>query len=120
LISLLSNAVKFTSTGGRIRVTAKLDGSGAIVLSVSDTGIGMREADIPKAISPFAQLDDSFAKKHAGIGLGLPLAKGLVEIHDGTLTLESEPGHGTTVTVRFPPERTVPAPAPSAPVTSVS
>jgi len=120
LISLLSNAVKFTSTGGQIRVIAKLDGSGAIVLAVSDTGIGMSEADIPKAISPFAQLDDSFAKKHAGIGLGLPLAKGLVESHDGTLTVESEPGHGTTVTVRFPPERTVPAPATSAPVTSVS
>jgi signal transduction histidine kinase len=114
LIGLLSNAVKFSSEGGRIRVAAKLDASGAVVLAVSDTGIGMSAADIPKAISPFAQLDDSFAKRYSGIGLGLPLAKGLVESHDGTLTVESEPGRGTTVTVRFPPERTVPAAAPSA------
>jgi len=120
LTSLVSNAVKFTATGGRIRVGAMLDGTGAIVLSISDTGIGMRESDIPKAIAPFAQLDDSFAKRHAGIGLGLPLAKGLVEIHGGTLTVESEFGRGTTVTIRFPPGRTLPAPATSAPATSVS
>ena len=114
LAGLLSNAVKFTLPGGRVHVSASLEPDGAIALAVSDTGIGMSEADIPKAISPFRQLDDSFARKHAGIGLGLPLAKALAEIHGGALRIESELGRGTRAIVHFPPQRTVAAAEPSA------
>ena len=71
------------------------------------TGIGIAPADIPKALSPFVQVDSTLSRKYAGTGLGLPLAKALVELHGGLLDLESEAGAGTTVTVRFPAERIV-------------
>jgi signal transduction histidine kinase len=107
LINLFSNAIKFTPAGGRVRVAAATDAEGAVVLTVTDTGIGMSPRDIPQALTPFVQLDDKLAKRYEGMGLGLPLAKHFAERHGGTLTVESRPGEGTTVTVRFPPERSI-------------
>jgi two-component system cell cycle sensor histidine kinase PleC len=104
LINLLSNAVKFTPAGGAIRVAAERDGGG-LVLRVGDTGIGMAAAEIGEALTPFKRLDNELTRRHDGTGLGLPLAKTLVELHDGILEIDSAPGRGTTVACRFPPGR---------------
>ncbi|MBT5049311.1 MAG: PAS domain-containing sensor histidine kinase [Rhodospirillaceae bacterium] len=110
LINLLSNAVKFTEEGGSVTVSARQD-SGAITLTVADTGIGIHEDDIPTALEPFRQIDGSLSRQSSGTGLGLPLVKSLIELHGGTLTLVSKQGVGTTVILSFPPERTVNATA---------
>jgi len=78
-------------------------------LQVSDTGIGMDEVGISKAVEPFAQVDGAISRKYEGAGLGLPLAKRLIEAHDGVLRIASEPGRGTTMTLVFPAERVLPA-----------
>jgi signal transduction histidine kinase len=72
------------------------------VFTVSDTGIGIAPEDIPICLAPFGQVESSFSRKHGGTGLGLPLARKLAEILGGSLNLESEPGRGTTVTLRLP------------------
>jgi signal transduction histidine kinase len=106
LINLLSNAVKFTPEGGRVFVsTSKRDG--CLAITVSDTGIGIATADIPKALRTFGQVDSKISRKHDGTGLGLPLAKHLVELHGGTLIIESEVNVGTSVTIMLAPERIV-------------
>ena len=104
LINLLTNAIKFTKPGGRVKV-AVVDGAGTLDIRISDTGIGMTPEEIPIAMAAFGQVDSSLARKHDGTGLGLPLSKALVELHDGTLEIESEAGIGTTVTVKLPAER---------------
>jgi PAS domain S-box-containing protein len=105
LLNLVSNAVKFTPTGGRVTVSATVSASGEVAISVADTGIGMASDDIPRALQPFGQIDNSLARPHGGTGLGLPLAQRLVELHGGTMTIDSQLGEGTTVTVVLPPER---------------
>ncbi len=109
LVNLLSNAVKFTPAGGQVTVVAALEADNVLALTVADTGIGIAREDIPKAMSLFGQVDGSLSRKYAGTGLGLPLARRLIDLHGGTLTLESELGAGTTITVRFPAERLIPA-----------
>jgi two-component system cell cycle sensor histidine kinase PleC len=88
-----------------VRVEAR-PGRG-LSLSVTDTGIGMSEAEIAVALSPFGQVDSKLARKHQGTGLGLPICKSLMELHGGDLTVASEPNRGTTLTARFPAERVV-------------
>jgi signal transduction histidine kinase len=105
LINLLSNAIKFTPNGGYIRLEAAREADGGIILRVIDSGIGMAAEDIGQALTPFKQLDNSLARKYEGTGLGLPLARSMVELHDGTLELASQPGRGTTVSCRFPRTR---------------
>jgi len=105
LINLLSNAVKFTPRGGRVRLWAERLADGGIALCVSDTGIGMSADGIVQALTPFKQLDNSLARRYEGAGLGLPLAKNLIELHGGTLELTSEVGRGTTAGCRLPPAR---------------
>jgi len=104
LYNLLSNAVKFTATGGRVTVAAWCRPATGCVLQVSDTGKGIALKDIPLALAPFGQVAES-APRYQGTGLGLPLSKALVELHAGSLDLQSELGAGTTVTVRLPAER---------------
>lgn len=104
LLNLLSNAVKFTPEGGCVSVSAALRDDGIAVM-VSDNGIGIAQTDIPRAFERFGQVDSTLARKYEGAGLGLPLAKELVELHGGTLTLESKPGEGTKVTVSLPRAR---------------
>ena len=106
LLNLASNAVKFTPAGGRVSVSATLALTGEVVISVADNGIGMAPEDIPRALQPFGQIDNSLARPHGGTGLGLPLAQRLVELHGGTMTIDSTLGKGTTVTVVLPVERT--------------
>ncbi len=107
LINLLSNATKFTPEGGHITVRAMVDDDGAIAIAVSDTGIGIAAEDIDHVLVPFGQVDSSLSRKYEGTGLGLPLVKSFIELHGGTLTIESTIGLGTTVTIRFPAERAV-------------
>jgi signal transduction histidine kinase len=104
LLNLLANALKFTPRGGRVRVDVDVD-DGAPRLSVTDTGIGMDESQIPKALAPFVQIDSRLSRKYEGTGLGLPLVKRFVELHGGTLAIESGRDAGTTVTIAFPRER---------------
>jgi PleD family two-component response regulator len=105
LINLLSNAIKFTPAGGRVDLTAGRDAAGGLVFRVADTGIGIAPDQIAVALMPFGQIDSTLARKYDGAGLGLPLTKRLVDLHGGSLEIDSAVGAGTTVTVRFPPER---------------
>jgi len=86
-----------------------MDQNNAVTITVSDTGIGIAAKDIPKVLKPFGQARLDAYKAHEGTGLGLSLSKLLVELHGGTLELESELGNGTTATVWFPTERTISA-----------
>ena len=106
LLNLMSNAVKFTPANGRVAVEAFLGEGGKPTLRVTDTGVGIAAADIPRVLEPFGQVDDIMTRRHDGVGLGLSLARSLVELHGGNLEIESEVGAGTSVTVYFPPERT--------------
>ncbi len=105
LINLLSNAVKFTPAGGKVVLQAALEPDQTFAFKVVDTGIGIAKDDIPKALSPFTQIDSDLHRSYEGTGLGLPLSKALAELHGATLTVESELGRGTAVAVRFPPRR---------------
>jgi len=104
LINLLANAVKFTPEGGRVHVSIYRQAAG-LAIKVTDTGIGIPAEQIAQALQPFRQIKSKVSGKYEGTGLGLPLAKHLVELHGGTLTLESEVDAGTTATVILPPER---------------
>jgi signal transduction histidine kinase len=105
LLNLLSNAVKFTPGGGRVELSARIDETGDLLLAVADTGIGIAPGDLERVMQPFAQVDSRLNRRYEGTGLGLPLTRGLVELHGGTMTIESELDRGTTVTVRLPAER---------------
>ena len=107
LLNLVSNAVKFTPPGGSVTVSVSLEPDGGMTLVVADTGIGIDKDDIPRALSPFGQVESSLSRRYEGTGLGLPLTRALVECHGGTLELDSEPGKGTRVYARFPHERVI-------------
>ncbi|MEI9888252.1 MAG: ATP-binding protein [Rhizomicrobium sp.] len=89
LANLLSNALKFTPEGGKVAVRGWLDQDGGVAFAVADTGIGMAQEKINAALEPFRQLDGTLARRFEGAGLGLSIAKSLVELHGGTLTIES-------------------------------
>jgi signal transduction histidine kinase len=106
LLNLLSNALKFTPKGGTITLTADRRGAD-IALAVADTGIGMAPEHISIALARFGQVDSRLARRYEGTGLGLPLVKRLVELHGGTLAIDSALGRGTTVTVLLPADRII-------------
>ena len=113
-LNLLSNAVKFTPAGGTVTVTAGVDGDGWFSFTVADTGIGIAKKDLDTVMAPFGQVVASpLTRDQHGAGLGLPLAKAMVELHGGVFDLKSGPKAGTTVTVRLPAERVRPAIEPS-------
>jgi len=103
LLNLLSNAIKFTPRGGTVTISARASAAEGFVIDVTDTGIGIE--DIPKSLMRFEQIDGSLSRGYNGTGLGLPLSQSLAELHGGRLEIESTPGEGTTVTVRFPASR---------------
>ena len=107
LTNLLTNAIKFTSEGGSVTLSARVDEEKRMILSVIDSGIGIAPDDIAIALTPFGQIESALSRKHQGSGLGLPLTKALVELHGGQLDLQSELGNGTTVTLTFPAARVV-------------
>lgn len=104
LVNLLANAIKFTPAGGEVRLAVGLDDQARPVVRVQDTGCGMDAAGIAVALLPFGQVGSN-RDRAKGLGLGLPLAKSLVELHGGEFNIASQPGAGTTVTIALPPER---------------
>ena len=109
LINLLSNAVKFTPEGGTVTISTQVAGDGCLALTIADTGVGMSDAEIFTAMTQFGQVDSGLNRKHEGTGLGLPLVKGMMELHGGTLQIISKANHGTNVTVTFPENRVIPS-----------
>jgi len=109
LINLLSNAIKFSQAGGKVAVSIQCREDSGHVIQVADAGIGIAPKDISKVLSKFGRVDGDLCRKYDGAGLGLPLTKVLVELHGGSLDLQSEIGVGTTVTLRFPAARVVQA-----------
>jgi cell cycle sensor histidine kinase DivJ len=101
LINLVGNAVKFTDKGGIVTVDARRDGE-TLTFSVRDTGIGIPSDKIGRLGQPFVQVSNDYTRKFEGTGLGLSLVKGLVQLHGGTLRIESVEGEGTSVTVTLP------------------
>ena len=101
LSNLLSNAVKFSPEGGRVTLRVRPEGTG-LRIGVSDNGIGIGEADLLRLGNPFFQAGTSLSRPYEGTGLGLSVVRGLVGLHGGTIVVESEPGKGTSVTVRLP------------------
>jgi PAS domain S-box-containing protein len=107
LVNLLANAVKFSEGGTRVIVDFRLGDNGGLELAVIDRGIGMAPEDIPVALTPFQQVDIGLRGKYEGTGLGLPIAKQLMELHDGDLKIFSVLGEGTTVTISLPATRII-------------
>ena len=90
--------------------TAKMDPAGAIVIGVADTGIGIAPENIEKILKPFGQVKEAYVSNPGeGSGLGLSLVNSLMDLHGGTLDIDSTPGEGTTMSITFPPERTLSA-----------
>lgn len=100
--NLIGNAIKFTPPGGTIAVEAANASNRDIVVTIRDTGVGMTEEEIRVALAPFGQADASRTRWREGSGLGLPIAKALVDLHGGTIEIRSTKGEGTAVTVRLP------------------
>jgi signal transduction histidine kinase len=107
LLNLVTNALKFTPPGGHIEIAGRFDRRGGLTLTVSDSGIGIAADDILRVLEPFVQVDSSLSRQHQGTGLGLPLVKAIMELHGGSLALDSTVGVGTKVTITFPPDRAV-------------
>ena len=105
LVNLLTNAIRFTPTGGTVRLAARLNAEGELEVAVADTGVGMTPREIEDSILPFVQVDSRLARRTPGSGLGLPITKRLIEMHGGRLALESAPDRGTTATLYFPAKR---------------
>jgi signal transduction histidine kinase len=105
LLNLLSNAVKFTPAGGSVTLSAEVTQNQDLSITVSDTGVGIAPENIATAMETFGQVESHLSRSYEGTGLGLPLTKALVGLHDGSLELRSVLGSGTTVTVCFPARR---------------
>ena len=103
LLNLLANAHKFTAERGQILVIAQRIRNGSVTIAVADTGCGMDADQLKIAMTPFGQVQSHFTRTQEGTGLGLPIARGLARQHGGDLTLESEPGAGTTAVLTLPP-----------------
>ncbi len=107
LINLISNAIKFTSQGGRVELGLQVNQDGTVAYRVTDTGIGISAEAIARLFQPFQQADASITRKFGGTGLGLAISRALVEAHGGTLTLDSAPERGTTAWVVLPASRRI-------------
>lgn len=109
VLNLLSNSIKFTPQGGEIWLKAGWTASGGQYLSVKDNGSGIPEDEIPIVLASFGQGSNSIKSAEQGAGLGLPIAKSLIDMHGGTFTLKSKLRIGTEVIITFPPERVMSA-----------
>jgi signal transduction histidine kinase len=105
MINLVGNAIKFTPAGGLVEVASTGLSCGGYAVTVRDSGIGMNPDDIVKALTPFGQVENKMTATHNGTGLGLPLAKAMLELHGGQLEIESAPGRGTMIVLKFPASR---------------
>jgi signal transduction histidine kinase len=105
MINLVGNAIKFTPAGGCVTVDGNPTTDGGYAVCVQDSGIGMTEEEIAKALMPFGQIENKLTASHNGTGLGLPLAKAMLELHGGMLQISSSPGRGTLIVLIFPANR---------------
>jgi signal transduction histidine kinase len=105
LINLVGNAIKFTPAGGAVAVGGHATPDGGYAVTIEDSGIGMSEEDVVKALTPFGQIENKMTATHTGTGLGLPLAKAMLELHGGHLEIHSKPGRGTHLVLNFPAGR---------------
>jgi two-component system, cell cycle sensor histidine kinase PleC len=101
-MNILSNALKFTPASGIVDVIAHRAASGGVIVAIRDSGLGMTEQEIDVAMAPFGQVDAGRSRWREGAGLGLPIAKALVELHGGVLEIRSKKGSGTDVVAVFP------------------
>lgn len=108
LNNLTDNAVKFSSAGGTVEVSAELNGLGNLVVCIEDAGIGISKDDLARVLEPFVQVENVMIRTHEGVGLGLPLARSLTELMDGTFVVESALGEGTRIRLTFPSGRVGP------------
>lgn len=104
-MNLLSNAIKFTPSGGRVTLSYEVDSHGELQILITDTGIGLDDHEIEKALSAFGQIDSEMNRSGSGTGLGLTLVNALMKMHGGRLELFSQKGVGTTASITFPVER---------------
>jgi signal transduction histidine kinase len=111
IVNLISNALKFTPDDGTVTVEAGRSDDGGLFVAVTDDGIGISKADIPKALAPFSQIDDGRTRSQGGTGLGLSIVKSLIELHGGNFVLESQAGKGTRAMLKFPPTQALEATA---------
>jgi PAS domain S-box-containing protein len=105
MLNLLTNAVKFTPAGGRVTISHELDNDNQLRISITDTGIGLDEEEIEKALMPFGQIETAHSRSTSGAGLGLTLVDSLIKLHGGSLEIFSQKGIGTTATIIFPAKR---------------
>ena len=108
---LLSNAIKFNTDGGSVRISTQLLPQGDLVVSIRDTGCGIPAEDLDRVLEPFNQVEDHLTRESEGVGLGLPLAHAMIRLHGGHLTLTSEVGVGTLADVKIPAQRLRDTPA---------
>ena len=101
MLILVDNAIKYTAAGGRVDVSLRRTG-GEVAIDVRDTGVGIAPSDLPRVFERFYRADPSRSRNAGGSGLGLSIARWIVEEHGGTVDLTSAPGHGTTASVRLP------------------
>jgi len=114
IVNLMSNAVKFTPTGGNVSLAVGIGHDGGLAITVTDTGIGMSPEQVQIALKPFGQVDDTLARRHEGAGLGLPLTRHFLDLHQGTIEIDSVPNIGTRIIARLPAARTLNRIAPAA------
>lgn len=105
--NILSNAIKFSRKGGKVAIEAQRTNTDGVTISIRDSGVGMTEEEVAVALTPFGQVDGGRARWREGTGLGLPIAKALIELHGGTLEITSKKDHGTEVRVILPSRRAV-------------
>lgn len=104
-LNILSNAIRFTPSGGQIVVSTSYEGNGSVVLRIRDTGVGMTRSELEQAMKPFRQVATNARKRGDGTGLGLPLTKAMVDANRATFSINSSPNEGTLVEVTFPSPR---------------
>ena len=102
ILNLLSNAIKFTDANGSVTLRTALEGDGNYTITVADTGIGIAQENLEIIFEPFRQIDSTIERQHGGTGLGLPLVKAMVDMHGGTLVIDSEIDKGTTIVITLP------------------
>jgi signal transduction histidine kinase len=107
LLNLLSNALKFGSERGKVAVSLRIGALGELVIAIEDNGPGIEHGELQRVLEAFVQADATLGRAQNGAGLGLPLTKALIELHGGTLSIDSEVGRGTVAALVFPPERVI-------------
>lgn len=107
--NIISNALKFTPADGTVDVSARRTNNGGVIIAIRDSGVGMTDEEIKIAMTPFGQVDGGRSRWREGAGLGLPIAKALVELHGGSVELRSSKGTGTEVVINLPGRNSVSA-----------